>query len=266
MSQLFRLCHQTDGSPIQNLPNRLYLRQNHTPFRSRFVNGSDQKHHVLRSEQAAEQTGRRSLFGMLLVEFSQLFLECLDTLSGSGTDSNAGFRNAVCDVTLVPNLQHRNLLLFQLLQNGAVCFSHAGGSIDYQHSQICVGKCPPCLLYPQFSQCAGVVQTGGVDQHNGSDRQQFHCFFHGVCGGAADRGNHRDRLSGNGVNQAGLTGIPPPEKANVYPIGTGCLVAVLFHKRFSLKPEISCPLQDFTQIGFGFGTDVFVGDLQKLPL
>ena len=112
-----------------------------------------------------------------------------------------------------------NLPLLEALHQILIHGAQSHRAIHHKNGNICMSQFLLCLFYPQRTQLALIVQTGGVDDHHRAKRQQFHCLFHRVGGGALYVGNHCQLLAGYRVYQTGFAGIAHSEKADVKALG-----------------------------------------------
>ena len=70
-------------------------------------------------------------------------------------------------------------------------------------------------LHPQFAEGTLVVDAGGVDEEDRSERQEFHRLLHRVGGGAGEFRDDGDLLPRDGVEQRRLADVAAAEDADV---------------------------------------------------
>ena len=68
---------------------------------------------------------------------------------------------------------------------------------------------------PQLAERAHVVEAGRVDEQHRAEGQQLHGLLHRVGGGARLLRHDGHVLPGDGVQQAGLAHVAPPEEGDV---------------------------------------------------
>ena len=87
-----------------------------------------------------------------------------------------------------------------------------------------------CTAHALRAERALVVKARRVDDDDGAHRQQLHRLGDGVGRRAADGGHKGDLLPGDGVDNAGLAGVAPPEKADMDAVRARRIVET--HKAF----------------------------------
>ena len=75
-------------------------------------------------------------------------------------------------------------------------------AVDNENGNIGFVKHLYCFLYTLSAELAFVVNTRGINNHNGAERQNFHGFVNGVGGSAFGVGYYGEVLTCNGVNKA----------------------------------------------------------------
>ena len=66
-----------------------------------------------------------------------------------------------------------------------------------------------------------VIQTRGVNHHDGAERQQFHGFGDRIRRCACDVGDNGEVLSGHRVDETGFSGVALAENADMYALRIG---------------------------------------------
>ena len=162
---------------------------------------------------------------------AERFLERLHALAGAGADGQFAFAAGDgAQVAFVEDGEMGKPLLFKALEQGAVLVRHARGRVHHQYGDVGAVQLPQGAPDAQRADLALVVEAGSVDHHHRPEGQKFHGLAHRVGGGARHGRDDGHALPGEGVDEAGLAGVAPPEKGDVYALGGGGSAAVCHGK------------------------------------
>ena len=100
----------------------------------------------------------------------------------------------------------------------------AGGCVDDKQNQISFAQYFQRFFDAQLAQFADVIQASGIDYDHRAERQNFHRFVNRVGGSAGNGGDDRQRLIGQGVDQAGLAGVAATEQSDMQAVATRCFI------------------------------------------
>ena len=205
---------------VENVADRLHLRQDHAALRRGFVDRRDEHDVVARLEQVAED---RFLSGAGLRERRDAFLECADVLAGQRADGDFVFtgRRDRLQIRLVVDREERHAFFPEERAERFVLLRLARRAVHDEHGDVGLVQHLPRALYAQRADGALVVDAGRVDDDDRAERQQLHRFLHRVGRRALHVGDDRERLPGHGVDDARFSGVAPAEKRDVHAVARG---------------------------------------------
>ena len=170
---------------LQNIPDCLLLGQYEPPLWSRRVDRHDKNYKVSRRDQIAHDLSWLFFFWEKL---SYGFFQPKDAFFSYRADK-AGMivifcPDSACKIRLVIYDQVGQLSLPDQIKNSLLKLCNPRFRIRDHQSDVCLSQHFFRLFHPLFSQLSLVIQAGGIDHNNRSQRQKFHGLEDRICGRA----------------------------------------------------------------------------------
>ena len=200
---------------VEHVAQGLLLRQDEAALRRGGVDGRHEHDEVARADEIADDPLFRALGRCC---DGETVLEFLNARTGQRADGNAvrrGHPVRRLEVRLVVGDEIRDVLFLEDTDElaVAVCVSHRG--VNDEDGDVRAVQNLLCAAHALCPERALVVKARRVDDRDGAQRQQLHGLGNGVGRRAPNFGHEGDLLPGDGVDDAGLTRVPPPEKTDV---------------------------------------------------
>lgn len=204
--ELVLLRHNGDGVALEQVADRLLLRQDQPAFGRGFVDRHDQHDQIARRHEVADEpealllVRKRRDDGPLQLRHAAPVqsAECHAFQAKLGLHLGKYSRPRVRIQQRVDFIHHaydRDLPLLQFGQQLPIKIIGTRQHINHQQGEVgAVDQLPRFLLAP-LAKLAFVVQPGGINQHHWSQRQQFHRFVHRVGGRPPHRRDDGNLLS-----------------------------------------------------------------------
>ncbi len=201
--KLLHLAADDRAVRVEHVADGLLLGQNEPALGRRLVDGDHKHHHVALRQQIRHDAalGEPGCAAKVCKGFFQL----VNAASGQRAEIEEvlfGLGHFGKQVRLIVCADHRDLALGKAGKQALLQIRQRQSRVMDQHSHVDGRKDLGRLFDTKRAKLALVVQTRGVDDDDRTQRQQLHRLFYGVCGGALDRGDHRQILAGHGVDQA----------------------------------------------------------------
>ena len=214
---------------IEQLADRLDLRQDEASLGGLDVLRHDEHHHVARRGEAARDFGLVVVFGQVA---DQGFAQGVESRAVRGADPERllpeecfGLRigHTGNQVGLAAYHYRRNMPFFQEPEPFYfVVLRHGFG--EEKDGQVGFVQHLAALLHAQRAEVAFIVETRRVDQYARSQPVYLHRLEYGIGRRARRRGNDSALLAREGVNQRRLAAVAPPVESDMQPFGAGSLL------------------------------------------
>ena len=231
VAELALLDDHAHGVAVQQVADRLHLRQDEAALGGFHVDRHHQHGHLARRDQVGRD--RRRIEELVRRGFDECLAQVEDAAALGGHGFHAkDFRPAelfkqrglrLGEIRLVEDDDGRDLSFAQLAEDAFFELAPAARGGDNQ-AQVGAVEDLPGLLHPQFAQRPFVVDAGRIDEQHRPDGQDFHRLFHRVGGRAGDRGDDRDLLLGQRIEERRLARVAAAEEADVEAEGFGVVV------------------------------------------
>ena len=201
------------GVGIKSIADRLDLRKNEAPFWRLNVDGDDEHRRSVRTQEVADQRGGgdeifRHVFDQRLFECGKTGVAAVSADAACGDDrpdSRVAEFGQKCvagsaEIAFVDDRDDGDVFLFCLGENG---FFRRVPVIRFTEDDrdVRAVECLPAPFDALSAEFGGVVDSGGIEEDDRAEWEQFHAFFYYVGCGSGNGGGDGGILSGDQIEK-----------------------------------------------------------------